>query len=290
MRLICSQIAYAILATAVLGGCAKNTIPAPERPTLNGQMAAPMMPPRVIAMPTQPMSGAPGAVKAIPHEEEVDDNRVYKVSVGVGGGTNGPQQAALELPVGEHINAIHWANPTLLNVTAGQIGSPRGGRAVVLFKPLTNVAPRVEEVSILTTQRHLRVDVHVKSGRVKNSTLRLKAAKGASTKGMGRGINAEALCVDNNFTWNKDMWWAPTKVCGLATPEGTYQTLISFPLNIQKMPSIVAFSHYGDNEARPEIVNFRVGENRQMYVDNIWPVLRLNGDAGSVDIYRGGSQ
>lgn len=301
MRLRGRRFAYILLTSTMIAGCATSEkIPAPEPPKIMGQMAAPIMPPRVVGLPVSDMSAHAGKGVSVPAKQRVGDSyyveaeedRVYKISVGVGGGTNGPQQVAVELPPGEHINAIHWANPSLMSIKAGRVGSARGGRGIVLIKPLHPVAPRVENVSILTTQRHIRVDVYVKEGRVANKALKLQATadQAASIKGMGRGYSAEALCVDNNFAWNKDIWWAPTKVCGLATPQGTYQTIISFPLNIQKMPAVVAYATSGDGISRPEVVNFRVGENRQMYVDNIWPVLRLNGDSGSVDIHRGGGK
>ncbi len=105
---------------------------------------------------------------------------------------------------------------------------------------------------------------------------------------MTAGIAADALCLDNNFSYPKTAWWAPLRVCALAAPNGTYQTMIYMPPNIQRMPTVHAYADDGTGTAKGGIVNYRVSGDGVISVDGVHPALRLTAEGAPIDIKRGG--
>lgn len=256
----------ALLCATVLSGCAGSQLPeAPRFPSMPTSYAPP---------PMRSMASAP-EVREFPQQK-------VKVTVGAGNDQMGPQQATLRLASRENVNKILWPNPDLLQVNSAIVGTPREGHSIITFKPLSEVAPTQHDVLIATNLRQIDVLVNVIPGRAKNASVNLGEPKGSRKTATGA-----SGCADTLFSWQRNVYWAPLGVCAYVTPSGSYQTVIMTPGNMQASPTVTAVRDFGQGQSLPSILNYRRREDGAIVVDGIWPVLRLNGEGGSVDIVRG---
>lgn len=285
--MLSSRFAYVLMAGTALCGCASNNLPPehPGPPKMAQAYAPPPMPPVMMATP-QRKKVKRGRVGSSNYVEAKEDH-TYRVNVGMGGATSGPQQVSVELPAGYQLRQVVWPNKELMEVESALVGSARDGRYVIFFRPKHDTGgPRVENVSIATDKGLFQVDVHVQQGRANNLTLKLQAPEGDEPS--GQIMAGEPLCLDNNFSWERKQWWAPMSVCASVSPTGVYSTTINFPPNIRggQMPIPMGWRDLGDGNGAAMALNYRVN-GTAMSIDGMHNVVQLTGAGAPIYIFRG---
>jgi hypothetical protein len=254
----------AALCLLALTGCASTLPPAPPAPVMQRNHAPP---------PIRPVMA---------HEAPtVDPHARIRITIGAGTDTLPPQQITLALAKRENINKVLWPNPDMLTVTHGLVGTPREGHHVVVLKALSDVVPTTHDVSIFTNLRQIDATVNVVSGRVKKTAYSLPGPQRPSP-----AQHARSECIDTLFSWQRTVYWAPEAVCVTISAAGTYQTLIRPPSNMQGSVTIQAIRDFGNGNTSMAAVNYHRREDGAFIVNDIWPLLRMNGDQGHVDIAR----
>lgn len=273
------------VALSALSACETNRLPPkqPEPPVMATSYAPPPMFP-VSMFQQKPKPTRKGKVGSSFYKEACEDC-TYRVNVGMGTATSGPQQVSMELPEGYGLQRIIWPNKELLGVESARVGTARSGRWAIFFRPRQDTGgARVENVAVVTDHGVLNVDVHIHSGRANNLTLKLNAPAGEA---VAENISTHSVCLDNKFSWPRTQWWAPMSVCAGASPTGVYTTTINFPPNIGggTMPVAMGWRDFGDGNGSPMALNYRV-EGTSMSIDGIPNIIQLTGDGAPIRISR----